>query len=111
VEAVDKVDMKAPFSQEAGDVKETKGLGPEVVGCEVVNPGVDQNECLGHGKAFRELLRCLTQGIIQKCLHRPMKRSPTLGLIKERAGAFSAVTGGRAPSFHHLSMGEAAAPP
>ena len=29
--------------------------------------------------------------------------------MKERAGAFSAVTGGRALSFQHLSMGEAAA--
>jgi hypothetical protein len=28
----------------------------------------------------------------------------------ERSGAFSAVTGGRALSFHHLSMGETAAP-
>ena len=39
-----------------------------------------------------------------------MKRSPTRGLIKERTGAFSAVTGGRALSFHRFSMGEAAAP-
>ena len=31
------------------------------------------------------------------------------GLTKGRAGAFSAVTGGRALSFHHLSVGEAAA--
>jgi len=30
--------------------------------------------------------------------------------MKERGGAFSAVTGGRALSFHHLSVGEAAAP-
>ena len=28
----------------------------------------------------------------------------------ERAGAFSGVTGGRAPSFHDLSVGEAPAP-
>jgi hypothetical protein len=38
-----------------------------------------------------------------------MKRCLTPRLAKERAGAFSAVTGGRALSFHHLSMGEAAA--
>ena len=34
---------------------------------------------------------------------------PIRGFIKERAGAFSAVTGGRVLSFQHLSMGEAAA--
>ena len=28
----------------------------------------------------------------------------------KRSGAFSVVTGGRALSFHHLSMGETAAP-
>ena len=28
----------------------------------------------------------------------------------ERSGAFPVVTGGRAMSFHHLSMGETAAP-
>jgi hypothetical protein len=30
--------------------------------------------------------------------------------MTERAGAFSGVTGGRAPSFHDLSVGEAPAP-
>jgi hypothetical protein len=49
-------------------------------------------------------------GIFQKCLHGLMKRFLKGWLIRERAGAFSAVTGGRALSFDHLSMGEAAAP-
>ena len=40
-----------------------------------------------------------------------INRSSTQGSVKERAGAFSAVTGGRALCFHHLSMGEAAAIP
>jgi hypothetical protein len=50
-------------------------------------------------------------GIVQKCLTGLglMKRFLKGWLMGERAGAFSAVTGGRALSFHHLSMGEAAA--
>jgi hypothetical protein len=35
--------------------------------------------------------------MVQKCIPKSMKSSPTRGSIRERAGAFSAVTGGRAP--------------
>jgi hypothetical protein len=34
-----------------------------------------------------------------KCFYSLMKRSPTRGSIRESAGAFSEVTGGRPPSF------------
>jgi len=40
----------------------------------------------------------------------PTERSLRTSLTSERAGTFSGVTGGRAPSFHDLSVGEAPAP-
>ena len=49
-------------------------------------------------------------GIIQKRLHRLTERSHATSHKSERAGTFSGVTGGRAPSFHDLSVGEAPAP-
>ena len=48
-------------------------------------------------------------GIVQKCLHGLVK-TPSTQIPKEGRGAFSGVTGGRAPSFHDLSVGEALAP-
>ena len=39
-----------------------------------------------------------------------MKRSLSASRMRERAGTFSGVTGGRALSFHDLSVGEAPAP-
>jgi hypothetical protein len=47
---------------------------------------------------------------VQKRLHRLTKGSLTTSPTSERAGTFSGVTGGRAPSFHDLSVGEAPAP-
>ena len=50
-------------------------------------------------------------GNVQKCLHGlTQKGSLATSHTSDRAGAFSEVTGGRAPSFHALSVGEAPAP-
>jgi len=50
-------------------------------------------------------------GNVQKCLHGlTQKGSLATSHTSDRAGAFSEVTGGRAPSFHDLSVGEAPAP-
>ena len=43
-------------------------------------------------------------GIVQKCLHGLMKGCLTTNFMQERAGAFSAVTGGRAPSLICLAL-------
>jgi hypothetical protein len=49
-------------------------------------------------------------GIVQKCLQGLTKLSQTACRTSDRAGAFSGVTGGRALSFHGLSMGETPGP-
>jgi hypothetical protein len=50
-------------------------------------------------------------GKVQKRLLGPTKRSHTIRhLTSDRAETFSGVTGGRALSFHDLSVGEAPAP-
>jgi hypothetical protein len=47
VEAVDQCDPASIFSQEAGQGKETKGSYPEIIGGEVGNPGVNQENMRG----------------------------------------------------------------
>ena len=59
---------------------------------------------------FYEDLRREFFGNVQKCLHGLIKRSLTTSRTSDRAGTFSEVTGGRASSFHDLSVGEAPAP-
>ena len=50
-------------------------------------------------------------GNVQKCLSGlTQKGSLATSHTSDRAGAFSEVTGGRASSFHDLSVGEATAP-
>jgi hypothetical protein len=50
-------------------------------------------------------------GNVQKCLHGLTKAHLLQRAVRQEGlGAFSGVTGGRAPSFHDLSVGEAPAP-
>ena len=49
-------------------------------------------------------------GNVQKSLHGLRKSSLTHSRTSDRAGTFSEVTGGRALSFHGLSMGETPGP-
>jgi len=52
VEAIDELDLKAASPQVGGKIEQAKGLGPEVVGREVVDPGVDEDERGIHERAF-----------------------------------------------------------
>ncbi len=44
IKAVDIGDGPAIFDEKGGEIEEPQGLGPKVIGCEVVHPGVDQQE-------------------------------------------------------------------
>ena len=46
VETVDIVDGPAIFFEKGGEIEEPQGLGPEVIGGEVIHPGVDQEEII-----------------------------------------------------------------
>ena len=44
IKAVDIADGPAVFLEKGGEIEKAQGLGPEVIGREVVNPRVDQEE-------------------------------------------------------------------
>ena len=44
IKAVDKGNGPAIFLEKGGEIEEPQGLGPEVIGREVVHPRVDQEE-------------------------------------------------------------------
>ena len=44
IEAVDIGDGPTIFNEKGSEIEEPQGLSPEVIGREVVNPGVDQEE-------------------------------------------------------------------
>jgi hypothetical protein len=44
IKAVDIGDGPAIFDEKGGEIEEPQGLGPEVIGREVVQPGVNQQE-------------------------------------------------------------------
>lgn len=46
IETVDIADVPAIFLEQGGEIEESQGLGPEVIGGEVVHPGVDQEEII-----------------------------------------------------------------
>ena len=45
------MDLKPKFSEISGDIKKAQGLGPEVKGREVINPGVYKNKMRFHKTA------------------------------------------------------------
>lgn len=44
IQAVDQVDAETTFPQIPGKIKEPQGFGPEVIGSEIIYPGVDEDQ-------------------------------------------------------------------
>jgi hypothetical protein len=64
IQAINKVDTESTASKITSKVKETKGLGPEVVSGKVVDPGVDKDKIRGHAKK-----QCMKLRSFQGCVN------------------------------------------
>jgi hypothetical protein len=59
VKAVDQAGFDAKAAKLAADNKQSDRLDPQVIGCDVMNPGVDKQNTGGHGLGFRVHSTCL----------------------------------------------------
>ena len=44
IKAVDQMDPEAALSEPGPDIEESEGLGPEIIGRKIIDPGIDQNK-------------------------------------------------------------------
>jgi hypothetical protein len=44
------MDLESASTEITSKIKETKGLGPEVISCKVIYPGINQEQCWFHEK-------------------------------------------------------------
>ena len=50
IQTVDEPDMESASAEITGKIEETKGLGPEIISCKVIYPGINKDQCWFHEK-------------------------------------------------------------
>jgi hypothetical protein len=56
IQTINQMDSESATPEIACKVEEAKGLGPEIICCKVIYPGIDEYKCLFHN-AYDELVR------------------------------------------------------